>query len=475
MARPRATAVAPIGPVAVGTMLWRRSGALHLTALVKARLALVHGGAMRILGPAALVERDVHAGGDPTHSLETASDLVPLRPLADVWLRGHAQFPGPPASVGLVRLAIYRGREAVLDKTIHVVGDRRDGRGPEPFERMPLVYERAFGGVGHDDNPVGVGLSGDRQPNLLHPDGPLRSIGFGPISKYWKLRRGCLGGAQRREFERSIVEVPEGFDAGYFQAAPLDQRVEHLRGDEWIVIDGVDPTRLRVQSRLPKVRGVARLSLPQGAARSIPLALDTLAIDADAMVCSVVWRGAVAIEQSVVDGLVVAGSLLRGDQREAEIPWARAAETLVTADAPRVSSPRLDASNTATITDAGDNDFGQTIVDRPEGRSGHDDEPVDAGDATSPMRLPMAIDTEPGGPPVIDDDLPWVLEAAVEPEPVTERTPRLQGSRPRLSSLPPAPIDREAYARALRQAGASEDDIAALLRFLASQEPESDA
>lgn len=465
MASSRATAVAPIGPVAVGTLLWRHEGRLWLSAVVKARFALVHGGSMRILEPEPLVERDVHGDGDPTKSLDEASDLVPYRSRADVWLRGHAQFPGPPASVGIARLAIYRGPEALLDKTIHVVGDRRGDDPPAPFERMPLTYERAFGGIGHDDNPVGRGADGLGLPNLVHPNDPARSIGFGPISGYWKLRRQVLGSARRRDLERAVIELPDDFDGSYFQAAPIDQRIDFLRGDEWVVLDGMDRSRLRVQSRLPKARAVAR-ALTQGPAEPIDLVADTLAIDADAMVCAVVWRGALEVEERTAAGMVVAGSLLFGDQEAAAVPWSRAADHQVAPAEPMRSRPGLDHSTMRTITDAGEQDFGQTIVDRPSSMRS-DDEAVDGGDATSPMRFPLAVDTEPGGPPVLDDDLPWVREVAVEPEPVTERNPKVaEASRPRLSSVPPAPIDHDAYARALRRAGASDDEIAALLRVL---------
>ena len=37
-------AVSPLGPVEIGTVLWRRKGRMRLTAVVKATFAMIHGG-----------------------------------------------------------------------------------------------------------------------------------------------------------------------------------------------------------------------------------------------------------------------------------------------------------------------------------------------------------------------------------------------------------------------------------------------
>ena len=98
-------------------------------------------------------------------------------------------------------------------KVILVTGDRVWQRGqpsnPKPFESMPLVWERAFGGVhrngdkaqAEDRNPVGCGLMGGRSaddmegmpvPNLEDPAAPLQQVGqtpapacFAPIAPSW--------------------------------------------------------------------------------------------------------------------------------------------------------------------------------------------------------------------------------------------------------------------------------------------------
>jgi len=78
------------------------------------------------------------------------TDLVPYKPLTDVLILGHAHAPRPSASV----LTAVRIGERV--KQVLAVGDRRatlSATGhvlfsePQIFERMPLGYDRAYGGV----------------------------------------------------------------------------------------------------------------------------------------------------------------------------------------------------------------------------------------------------------------------------------------------------------------------------------------
>jgi len=150
------------------------------------------------------------------------ADVVPYKPGTDVVLVGHAYAPKErpvtelPASV----------KVASLHKSLVVVGDRQWHRAagglvmttPVPFVRMPLVYERAFGGCppsqrdkrqpDHDQrNPVGTGycvVEGDADgmplPNLEAPKARITSwcsvpsvAGFGAIDAHWAGRRRFAG------------------------------------------------------------------------------------------------------------------------------------------------------------------------------------------------------------------------------------------------------------------------------------------
>jgi len=523
-------------------VLWRSVAGLQLTVIVKAALEPVDGDLMRLVGPVKLELSDHHIDDDPTRSLLTASDVVPYRPRADVWLTGHACAPAArPVAVSIARLALYRDGRAIIDKSVHVVGKRTSAaQSPVPFSRMPLVYERAFGGIGFDANPVGVGAD-ERPlwPNIVDPRDPERPAGFGPVSRYWKLRRAKVSTALRRQLEEATPQVPADMPWTYFQAAPLDQRVDFLRGDEWLVLDGVHPAISRLQTRLPKLQGVARL-FAQGSGgvesgQAVALVADALSIDADRQRCALTWRGSVSVSSpDPLSALTVAGAVCPFG---GAVDWSTLGP--VTEAAPVSATTRAHgrphpASATAVSPqsdsaqadeEAGAELLGQTRIDPPSSdretgvqaaplpsatkteidapalrypRSLPDfDEVTDTtvdltveGDprsVTLVQRQPQVTDTEPGeAPPADEDDLPWVHEPAVEPADeeagpstarngadaaATAQASRATPLRPRAASLPPGPPDLRALERSLRAAGASDEDIVALLEALGSTEP----
>jgi hypothetical protein len=320
----------PFGPVDAAALVWRAGRELQLTVMVKARFALVADRRMRPLPPLPLVERDRHHGGDATRSLAVASDVVPFRPRVDVTLTGHAVAPrGRPSQAVAVRLAIVRAGAARLDKVVHVYGDRAAAAdAPSAFEHVPLVYERAFGGPGHDANPVGTGADGrSRPPNLVDPTHPRALAGFGPISRYWKARRQFVSSEQRRDLERIVPSVPSALDWRYFQAAPEDQQLEGLDGDEWVVLDGVHPDMARVQSQLPSAGAFARLvPTTGGPGELVAMVADTLAVDVDALEATLTFRGVVRLGGLAelgrlrgLAGLGVDGVMARSAEIEAQL------------------------------------------------------------------------------------------------------------------------------------------------------------
>lgn len=309
-------------PAACSAAPWRRAGAWWVTVVVKATFRLVPGQLAQPTAPLPLVREDRH--GAPAGSLAVASDTAaPYLPGTGVVLTGHAYPPGGrPGTATTARLAVGRERP-LLDKTLYAYGDRL-GTAVQPFEKMPLVYERAYGGPGIMDNPVGVGAPGSAVlPNLYDARRREQPAGFGPISRSWPVRRRLLGTCDERALHAPEPEIPEGLDWRYFHAAPPDQQIEHLRGDEWIVLDGMHPTLARVQTRLPSAVGKARWHLLSssgaGAGTAIELVADTLIIDADSLVCSILWRGRFALKRPEMAAWigVSAGVELAGQP----IPW----------------------------------------------------------------------------------------------------------------------------------------------------------
>ncbi len=290
-----------------------------MTLVAKATFRFVHDGVAQLVDPLDVV---VAERIRPTGSAECASEAAPYQPNAGVVVTGHAYAPAArPVPSTSVRLGLVAATgKRLIDKTLHVFGDRAPGveNGLQPFERMPLVYERACRG---SDNPVGVPPGGSMLPNVVDPADPRRPAGFGPIASQWPARRGLLGTVDPAALMAPIPELPVPFDWRYFQAAPADQQLDVLCGGEWIVLDGMNPSLARIQTRLPDLATRAEwqpatLTGP-GAARPVALYADMLVINADRLLCSVIWRGRFTLERPAMlaDIRVSVGVEVRGDQR----------------------------------------------------------------------------------------------------------------------------------------------------------------
>ncbi|APR76627.1 Hypothetical protein A7982_01974 [Minicystis rosea] len=290
---PEAIRIRSVGPVSGAAVAWRAQGRVRLTIIAKTTLLMAPGEPMVLAEPEPIFRTDQNHRDDPKLSVRLPREAAPYLPHADVMLTGHACAPeGSQATALAVRFAVYRG-DALLDKTIHVYGDRKSGSDPAPFERIPLMYERAYGGPAFDDNPLGTGHEGrGKAPNLIHPADPAFPACFAPISRIWPARRRLLGKLDRKQLDLPIAEIPDGFDWTYFNAAPMDQRTAHLQGDEWVVLEGMHPVHQGIQSRLPDVRAMARVFgiADGGGGHRVPLVADMMHIDADDLVCTLVFR-----------------------------------------------------------------------------------------------------------------------------------------------------------------------------------------
>ena len=333
-------------PISVATTLYRHRGSLHLTVIVKARFAFAPDGAATILPAPAIVVRDRNYGRSAHRSVGAASDLAPRLPGAQITVFGHAYAPpGELALAGAIRLVVGR-TGTLLDKTLQVASGSVEGA-RQPYQKLRVAYERA---LQSDENPVGL-TAQDGLPTLLDAAHPLAPAGFGPLSRYWPARRDRLGTLDRGELDRSIPEFPEDFDWSYFHAAPADQRLDALVGDEWILLDGMHPALPRVRIELPSAAAAARLTLAGRAAVPLDLALDTVVIDADLQSFDLAFRGGapLSIDESelarvsVVAGLALPGTPLVWPRAELATSPAEEAESRAPGQTQALSGERVEA------------------------------------------------------------------------------------------------------------------------------------
>lgn len=243
-------------------------------------------------------------------SLEHASDVALFVPRPEVVVTGQAHAIGGPISEGSVTLTLLRGEHAVLRKTLRVIGDRRvladdpgSTSGPEPFEDMPLVYERAYGGMTHLANPVGLGIDRDLEghlklPNIefAGPHDPDLPAGFGPIPSVWPSRRGRRGSISYGDVNNlSWVDLPPDFDESYFQCAPRDQWVSELRAGDVLTLSGMHHSLETIRLEIPPYQGSAQWTSPRGEALLVNLRLDTLFVAAESLVCELLYRATIQL------------------------------------------------------------------------------------------------------------------------------------------------------------------------------------
>ncbi|WP_437760724.1 DUF2169 domain-containing protein [Sorangium sp. So ce1389] len=303
--------VLALGALPVASLLWQpRPDAWMLTFACKTTFALRPGESPLSPEQEPLREADSHWRDDPAWSLYASTDIVPIRPRVDVVLVGHAFAPGQAP----VRSLVARLSVAEIDKSIEVFCDRiftKDGalREGQPFVRMPLLWERAARGA-DAANAVGVAAGArdpygaHRVPNLVPPGAVVSSpediiepVGFGPIAPSWPARQSRLGrhaaAFSSGEWQRS--PLPADLDASYFNAAPLDQQVAALRGDERIVLENLHPEHPRLVTRLAGERPQAFVERPGQAPQPVALRPDLLWIHTDRALCALTWRGQVPL------------------------------------------------------------------------------------------------------------------------------------------------------------------------------------
>jgi len=270
---------------------------------------------------------------DPAESsLKQVSDMHIGKPGTDVLLIGSAWAPqSSPVTESFVTLSV-----AERNQTIRVVGDRQwrsNGAptDPQPFESMPLVWERAFGGIdrsteqtlAEERNPVGAGFAGKQAasifagrllPNLEDPRTSLQKLGqlvepicFAPIAPSWLPRR-SFAGTYDAQWQRSRAPyLPEDFDPRFFQCAhPTFAFDRYLEGGEPITVEGTTPDA-PISFAVPAVRLLVEFSVAGDTERP-NVNLETLLIEPDANRASFTWRASVPCDRKVlkVEKIVVA-------------------------------------------------------------------------------------------------------------------------------------------------------------------------
>lgn len=246
-----------------------RDGAEIWLVAVKATFDILPDGSTQVSKEQPPVLRLPEHYGEPgKSSIKYDADLVLTKKTTDVIVAGHAYAP-PGMAITQADVGFKVGP---IQKILRVFGDRHwNGSSistPEHFTKMPIVYERAFGGTDKASktpdtdwewrNPVGTGFatasrhaSSLQLPNIENPKQLISSwsdhpapAGFGAIASHWQPRVGFAGTYDEHWIKTRQPLLAEDLDDRYFQCTPLDQQApQWLRGGEPVVLLKLTPSQ----------------------------------------------------------------------------------------------------------------------------------------------------------------------------------------------------------------------------------------
>ena len=331
------------GMAAGYTLGMEPSGAERLVVAVKGTFTLPARGEEPTLAEdqVPLTDADKFTGEPGLSAVTAECDWAPRKPRCDILLNGSAYAPGgKPAQ--RVQVGIKVGN---WQKVFMVVGDRvwrggpvpRAGT-PEPFEVMPISYDRAFGGVDnfHPDpaqhrtylpNPVGRGYHRLLEPYLVDntplpnteegnapvttPNGDYRPMSFGAIGRNF-LARYPLAGTYDQNWQDNVFPfLPADFNPAYFQAAPEDQRVDSIVGGEPVILLNLTPDGRR-DFKLPVVDMPIVFVQRAGGREEKTATIDTVTVEPDVGRFTLLWRASLPLKRNIFETKqVVAGRMSR--------------------------------------------------------------------------------------------------------------------------------------------------------------------
>jgi hypothetical protein len=278
-----------------------------------------------------LVTSDVFYGEPGRSSTKYEVDFALRKQRCDVLLNATAYAPrGIPAR--RVEVAVQIGS---WSKSLAVIGDRvweANGVGigvssPVPFVKMPITYDRAFGGIDDADqdplkhaalmaNPAGRGfhsqlvkvwIDGKPLPNTeeIHQpvewiDGKFKPMAFGPIGRHWAPRAPYAGTYDQNWLDNVFPFLPADFDDRYYQSAPEDQQLAIPVGEQRVTLRNLTSDGER-SFLLPHLEAPVHIFPKIGEREDLSAFMDTLVIEPDEERVTMTWRVARPLKKNAFE------------------------------------------------------------------------------------------------------------------------------------------------------------------------------
>ncbi|HVA11643.1 MAG TPA: DUF2169 domain-containing protein [Stellaceae bacterium] len=280
---------------------------------------------------------DVFAEGDDdfTGPVAYASDFADFKPKTDILIAGDCCPPGGQPAVSCIATVMLGDWQ----KSLLAVGrrhwiDRSHASDPEPFLRMPITWENAYGGPGFAQNPVGLGWGEPRPDALLPTIGPAGdrvrmpemtgiAASFRPLSPFWPQRRAKVGRNYGADYQRSRAPYfSDDFDWTHFNAAPEDQQLDgYLKGDEALRFVHLHSDAADFTATLPAIRIRAFFHKIAGPFGEFAMHLDTVLADLNEGLLHLTWRGLIPVttdDFSDIGSVLVAQENLAGKSKDSD-------------------------------------------------------------------------------------------------------------------------------------------------------------
>ncbi|HEX2956695.1 MAG TPA: DUF2169 domain-containing protein [Chitinispirillaceae bacterium] len=264
-------------------------------------------------------------------SLRYASDMHLGKLSTDVILNGQAWAPNGK----MVRQTDTAVVVADRQKIIRVYGDRWFVKGftgltmtaPEPFESVPIVFERAFGGThvidedkgkikGEERNPIGIGFKGKQgaselertpAPNLEDPAHPFKGVTnsnipacYGFIAPNWMPRLQYAGTYDDAWQKKRMPYLPEDFDLRFFNAASQELTFDrYLEGGEPVELINLSPQG-PIEFTLPVCRFKVEVQIKEKTEK-LDMKCETVLFEPDERRFSMVWRDSIPCDKKTLN------------------------------------------------------------------------------------------------------------------------------------------------------------------------------
>ena len=274
--------------------------------------------------------------GDPDKSsYKYEPECSFMKPATDIVLIGHAYAP----VLGTTEINVTL-RVGQTEKMVKVTGDRYwikafgiiSMTSPAEFERIPLIYERSFGGWDRTNadaekhafearNPVGVGFrskkgnfeQGISLPNIEDPQYPVKNYGetyppagFGFTSPNWQPRAAYAGTYDKAWMEQRMPLLPRDFDRRFFNAAsPGLIAPGFLKGNEPVIVANASKSGKIIFNLPGTAPPQCKVQLRGRSEHILQTQLDTVIINTDENLLFLLWRSNMTIRTGPQDVLSI--------------------------------------------------------------------------------------------------------------------------------------------------------------------------